>query len=49
MSAKTLVVAASCASGLALVACIIGAGFLFQDINNFYDGVMNDMEDFKVP
>ena len=48
MSAKTVVVAASVASGVAIVGCLFVVGFLFNDINNFYDEVLAEMEDFKV-
>ncbi|KAK6036307.1 nematode cuticle collagen domain protein, partial [Cooperia oncophora] len=43
----TLVGIASGASGVAILAALVAFGYLFNDINNFYDDTMKDMEEFK--
>ncbi|VDM79348.1 unnamed protein product, partial [Strongylus vulgaris] len=48
MSAKFFVTFASGASGLVIVVSLICVGMLFQDINNLYDDVMDDMQEFKM-
>lgn len=48
MSAKVLVTVASGASGVVILACLVMVGVLFQDINNLYDEVMDEMVEFRV-
>ncbi|EFO83934.1 hypothetical protein CRE_23231, partial [Caenorhabditis remanei] len=48
MSAKYVVTIASCFSGLAIVACLFTVGAIFKDINDLYDNVMDDMDEFKM-
>ena len=48
MSARLLVTVASGASAVVIVVCLIAAAALLQDINNFYDDIIDDMEQFKV-
>ncbi|PAV61714.1 hypothetical protein WR25_11136 [Diploscapter pachys] len=48
MSAKVLVTVASGASGVVILACLVMVGVLFQDINNLYDEVMDEMIEFRM-
>lgn len=48
MSAKFLVTVASGASALVIFVSLICVGVIYQDINNLYDDVMDDMQEFKV-
>lgn len=47
MSTKYVVGFASIASGLVIMVSLVVVGVLFQDINNLYDNVMDDMLEFK--
>ncbi|PIO60454.1 nematode cuticle collagen domain protein [Teladorsagia circumcincta] len=39
---------ASTASGVIILVAIIAVGYLFNDINNFYDDAMGELDEFKV-
>ena len=45
---KTLVQIASVGSGVAVLACLFTVGYIFNDINSFYDDVIDTMTEFKV-
>uniref|UniRef100_A0A1I7UBT3 Col_cuticle_N domain-containing protein n=1 Tax=Caenorhabditis tropicalis TaxID=1561998 RepID=A0A1I7UBT3_9PELO len=45
--AKTLVTIASIGSGVAVLACLFTVGYIFNDINSFYDDVIDTMTEFK--
>lgn len=36
------------ASGAVILAALVAVGYVFNDINNFFDDAMRDMEEFKV-
>ncbi|KIH44088.1 nematode cuticle collagen domain protein [Ancylostoma duodenale] len=38
----------SAISGLFIFAAIVSVGYIFNDINSFYDDAMEDMKEFKV-
>lgn len=38
----------SAISGIFIFAAIISVGYIFNDINSFYDDAMEDMKEFKV-
>uniref|UniRef100_A0A1I7XJP8 NAD-dependent protein deacetylase sir-2.1 n=1 Tax=Heterorhabditis bacteriophora TaxID=37862 RepID=A0A1I7XJP8_HETBA len=48
MSAKAFAASASAISGATIVICLVCVGYLFNDINIFYDEMMGDMREFKV-
>ncbi|VDM99601.1 unnamed protein product, partial [Onchocerca ochengi] len=48
MGTQLLINIASVASGLVIATSLIIVGILFQDINNFYYEVLDDMDEFKV-
>ncbi|PIO72338.1 nematode cuticle collagen domain protein [Teladorsagia circumcincta] len=48
MFVKKLSVFASTASGVIILVAIIAVGYLFNDINNFYDDAMGELDEFKV-
>uniref|UniRef100_A0A8R1I667 Col_cuticle_N domain-containing protein n=1 Tax=Caenorhabditis japonica TaxID=281687 RepID=A0A8R1I667_CAEJA len=48
MSAKSLVYGASVLSGLAIIGCVFTVGYIFNDINEFYDTTMETMDEFKL-
>lgn len=45
---KNLVALASVASGVTIVVAILAVGYLFNDINGFYDDALVEMDEFKV-
>uniref|UniRef100_A0A915EAH4 Nematode cuticle collagen N-terminal domain-containing protein n=1 Tax=Ditylenchus dipsaci TaxID=166011 RepID=A0A915EAH4_9BILA len=45
--ARLIVSAASGVSAVVICVCLVFVGMLFQDINNLYDEVMDEMNDFK--
>ncbi|MCP9258410.1 Nematode cuticle collagen domain protein [Dirofilaria immitis] len=47
MGVQLIVNIASAASGLVIITSLIIVGVLFQDINNFYYEVLDDMDEFK--
>ncbi|KAK6021537.1 nematode cuticle collagen domain protein [Ostertagia ostertagi] len=46
--ARVLVGITSGASGIAILAALVTVGYLYNDINNFFDDTMKDMEEFKI-
>ena len=48
MGSKFLVGAASALSATALVVCVLFVGYIYNDMNTFYDDMMEDMEKFQV-
>ncbi|VDL75740.1 unnamed protein product [Nippostrongylus brasiliensis] len=48
MSAKFFATIASGASALVIIGSLICVGVIFQDINNLYDDVMDDMQEFRM-
>lgn len=48
MTTKMIVATASAVSGIAILGCLISVVYIFNDINIFYDQVMEDMKEFQV-
>lgn len=44
---RAIVLIGSVGSGTIIFGFLIGIGFLFNDINNFYDEIMSDMNEFN--
>ena len=48
MSAKILTSATTALCGVTVVGLLLSLGLILQDINNFYDETVRDMQEFKV-
>ncbi|VDP13356.1 unnamed protein product [Heligmosomoides polygyrus] len=48
MRANTLATVAVTTSAIAIVICLIAAACVLVDVNEFFDDVMKDMDEFKV-